>query len=177
MKNWVSKQKSKSERLRVQTNVERLPTLVGNNPWFQFQLIRTKLETRLISKARTWVRTILGTGFLTFFGCETGPKIRTWDLFFEEKRDLEPGVNSLVQLWISKNWTKTNHDFQNLNQIFFVSKYQNLCMEPEVEPFELVRTGPKPTMIFRTWTRFSFFLKYRNFAWNWNWNQDRSNFV
>jgi hypothetical protein len=45
MKNWVGKQKSKSER--------RLLTLVGNNPWFQFQLIETKLETRLISKART----------------------------------------------------------------------------------------------------------------------------
>ncbi len=86
MKNWVGKQKSKWERLRVQTNVEGLPTLVGNNPWFQFQLIETKLETRLISKARTWVRTILGTGFPTLFGCETGPKIRTRVLVFWRKK-------------------------------------------------------------------------------------------
>lgn len=84
-------------------------------------------------------------------GVKPDPKSELGFWFSEEKSDLEPGVNSLVELWIRKNWTKTNHDFQNLNQIFFVWKYWNLCMEPEVEPFELVRTGPKPT---RTWTRF-----------------------
>ncbi len=51
-------------------------------------------------------------------GVKLDPKSELGFWFFEEKSDLEPGVNSLVELWISKNWTKTNHDFQNLNQIF-----------------------------------------------------------
>ncbi len=82
-------------------------------------------------------------------GVKPDPKSELGIWFFEEKRDLEPGVNSLVQLWISKNWTKTNHDFQNLNQTFFVSKYQNLCMEPEVEPIWISKNWTKTNHDFQ----------------------------